>query len=145
MASYPTLRRQYGVISPSGLGGGSGGRVFYVTCKVRHADQGDDAAAYSRVWDAYSRVRHAYSRVRYAYSRVRLAYSRVRDAYSRVRHAYSRMQDAYSRMRDAYSRVRDSNEDITVFQKDLSCPDSGRERLVSSLRVRYKGDKLKFD
>ena len=34
-----------------------------------------------------------------------------------------------------------SNEDISVLQKDLSCPDSDRERLVSPLRVRYSGDK----
>ena len=33
--------------------------VFYVTCNVRNADYGDDAAAYSRVRDAYSRVRDA--------------------------------------------------------------------------------------
>ena len=31
-----------------------------------------------------------------------------------------------------------SNEDITAFQKDLSCPDSDRELLVCPLRVRYK-------
>ena len=35
-----------------------------------------------------------------------------------------------------------STADISFLQKDLLYPDSDRERLVSSLRVRYKGDKL---
>ena len=66
----------------------------------------------------------------------------MRDAYSRVRDAYSRVRDIYSRVRDADSRVWDSNKDVTVFQKYLSCLDSDREHSVSSLPVRYKGDKL---
>ena len=35
-----------------------------------------------------------------------------------------------------------SNEDISFLQQDLLCPDSDRERSVSSLRVRYSGDEL---
>ena len=38
-----------------------------------------------------------------------------------------------------------SNENMSFFQKDLSCPDSDRERLVSPLRVRYSGNKLEFE
>ena len=35
-----------------------------------------------------------------------------------------------------------SKEDISVFEKDLLCPDSDREHWVSPLGVRYSGDKL---
>ena len=35
-----------------------------------------------------------------------------------------------------------SNEDRSFLQEDLLCPDSDRERSVSSLRVRYSGDEL---
>ena len=43
---------------------------------------------------------------------------------------------------DTVETSSNSNEDISFLQKDLSCPDSDRERSVSPLRVRCSGDEL---